>query len=788
MSEAEGVAYVEVRPDLSTFKETANRDVSQALRGAGSNVPVSFDKNAVGQQVTHVRGLLSEGLKAVGITLTVEKVIGLGQQAISQALDTSVYEARLKTVFGEKGKAQLDKFNADSIKSFGASHDEAIRSEAGIAAFADQAGVAKDKALEMAKTLTELSGKAALLNPELGGAAGAADKLKNALETGSSKSLKDLGIAFTPAELKDTVRQLGYTTVDTVKLEAATAQVTAAQAKYNELKKIQASGPDARRIAEAQLAYNLALKTEAHELALHSSKSVSYQQATLASARALDTLTAAQKQTVSDSDILSAKAALDSAASSLQDVQQGSLDALQPAERMDVIYHLILQKIGKIGEAYKDLPPDVLAANDASKTWQDTLTEIGKQLAPQFVVAAKDFSEYISKHPDDVKHFAQDLGEAAKFFVSAGEFVAKHAKSLLEVFLAIKGYKGLKFVEGVFGGGKSGGAASALGGVQRVFVVNEGFGGLPGKGGLPGGAGGVGAVSIASKAVNLIGVGTLAFEGANAIGKLVFGDKAVDINELVTGGQHLNDISAGVYSENTDALQQLAATFKAINDGSPIFGQSRSDTNKSTAFLQDALGGTAVKQAALSGNAEGFFGLAKFLKESGAPDRLVQEYNDLGEVIKDGKIQTERDMNIFLANFADARLKSRDVATQVGLLEQEIDQGRKEWATGFDGLLASFLGTAHSGPGFTDIYGSKGDKGASKPVDIGGLLPILNAPPNVPSAPIPPGIDPSTWARPSVTSISVGPNHITNADPAEIARVVNQAQETAKLATLRRVF
>lgn len=144
--------------------------------------------------------------KMVGVALGVKAVVGFGKSCLELGSNLSEVQNVVDVTFGSMS-SEINQFASTAITQFGLSETAAKKYAGVFGAMSKSMGLSQQAALEMAKTVTGLTGDVAsfynLSNDE------AYTKLKS-IWTGETETLKDLGVVMTQTNLKQYALQNGY--------------------------------------------------------------------------------------------------------------------------------------------------------------------------------------------------------------------------------------------------------------------------------------------------------------------------------------------------------------------------------------------------------------------------------------------------------------------------------------------------------------------------------------------------------------------------------------------------
>ncbi len=169
----------------------------------------SFNKQLSGIASGAQKSVMSafSGLgKMVGVALGIKAVVGFGKSCLELGSNLAEVQNVVDVTFGSMS-SEINQFASTAITQFGLSETAAKKYAGVFGAMSKSMGVSQKAALEMAKTVTGLTGDVAsfynISNDE------AYTKLKS-IWTGETETLKDLGVVMTQTNLKQYVLQNGY--------------------------------------------------------------------------------------------------------------------------------------------------------------------------------------------------------------------------------------------------------------------------------------------------------------------------------------------------------------------------------------------------------------------------------------------------------------------------------------------------------------------------------------------------------------------------------------------------
>ena len=177
------------------------RQANSALKQFGQNTNRQMNSvmNTIHSSLGRIGKLLA-GAFAVGA------IVKFGKDCVELGSDLSEVQNVVDVTFGSMS-SEINKFASTAITQFGLSETAAKKYAGVFGAMSKSMGLSQQAALEMAKTVTGLTGDVAsfynLSNDE------AYTKLKS-IWTGETETLKDLGVVMTQTNLKQYALQNGY--------------------------------------------------------------------------------------------------------------------------------------------------------------------------------------------------------------------------------------------------------------------------------------------------------------------------------------------------------------------------------------------------------------------------------------------------------------------------------------------------------------------------------------------------------------------------------------------------
>jgi hypothetical protein len=223
MPEEVGVAFVRLRFNTSGMAEEARSEVGSALRGVKETVPVRPTVNRGQAEATIKRdlgGAVKSAVGYIGGIFAAEKVFDFGKEVVQEASVIQKAQESIRAEYGKSGDV-VEHFATTSAAQLGISAAASETASAKLGALFQNLGFGAEKSagfnLELQKVVGGLS--------QIKGVDPTAilSKLNTTMATGSTRGLRDLGIALDAVTVKTEAMRLGLvkSTVDTGKVMAA---------------------------------------------------------------------------------------------------------------------------------------------------------------------------------------------------------------------------------------------------------------------------------------------------------------------------------------------------------------------------------------------------------------------------------------------------------------------------------------------------------------------------------------------------------------------------------------
>lgn len=421
-----GVAYVEIRPDVSRFEATVNSSIGNVSRGGGATIPLGADTTQFEAQALaagdRVKSALTKTLGLIGIGVGAGALL----DTVKGASDLNRQIDQTNRLFGDSASKVLA-FSDTSVNALAMSKAQALDTANSYGRMFNSFGIAKDQLATDATQITNIVAKvadAAVVDPQ-----SVADAFETAFRTGTDRSLKILrgfGINVTNKSLQDTAEQLGLITSqgpDAKAIQQAKTygdQIAILQDRLTP----KSNAPNPRKTAEDTLALNIAQARYNDAVAKYGANTLQAAQARLALAHAQDSLNTADKNTPLPPD---QRALIEDQITNLKqkqaDLLKDSLPDLTEAQRTEALIYIAQQNAANLPP-----PQDPFAKMHAAIT--NAEDALGKGLLPSI----NRFSDWLSQHGPDVENFGAELGRgfgAAADAVSAVvSFIDRHQEAV----------------------------------------------------------------------------------------------------------------------------------------------------------------------------------------------------------------------------------------------------------------------------------------------------------------------------------------------------------------------
>lgn len=237
MPEEVGVAYVRLRFNTSGMAEEARSEVGGALRGVKETVPVRPTVNRGEAEATIKRdigGAVKSAVGYIGGIFAAEKVFDFGKEVVSEAAIIQKAQETIRSEYGESGEA-VEHFANTTATQLGISAAASETASSKLGALFQNLGFGEQKSARFDLALQKVVGGLSQIRGV--DPSDVLDKLNTTMATGSTRGLRQLGVALDATTVKAEAMRLGLvkTTVDQGQLMSAQEKAREAQQNLSDV-------------------------------------------------------------------------------------------------------------------------------------------------------------------------------------------------------------------------------------------------------------------------------------------------------------------------------------------------------------------------------------------------------------------------------------------------------------------------------------------------------------------------------------------------------------------------